>query len=752
MTYGGPKPCIHGSDAHRNETVGTPDHNRYCWIKGDLAFESLRQATLEPERRVWIGSHAPNYSARPLTVVEVSTVDAPWQRTDKIPLNEGLVTVIGPRGSGKTALVDMVAAAASAVPRPDRSSFLARAHEPTDLLGQARVRLRWSDGTVDEASLGATDLRASSYSPTVRYLSQHFVDRLCSSAGLGTELRNEIERVVFDATDPAHRLETNSFRELADVHLSPVHLRREALEGVIAQTSQKVIDAQQLHARLPQLEADAIQTQEQIERDQKQQAGLVPKGHEDRAERLAQLEQLHAAREAEIQHLRFRAQKLNDLMAEVRHIENTSEPARWRDMMDRYKAAELSSARWQEFAMEFRGEVEEICKRAILETEAAIRRKSQGDSQHSSTASETPEVEWSLSAIGARRDQLKKEVGTDAAKTRHYAQIGQAIRLGTVKLTRIRENILRAKGAKTQRLQLIESRRQTYEAIFQTLVEEENVLKKLYLPLRSRLSAGGAALSKLKFVVRRSVDLKSWVQKGEALLDLRKSSALRGVGSLESAATEILLTAWQTGDATTVARAMDGFRQKYRTALVQSIPTGAVGVERTKWEQRVAAWLFGTNHIGVGYGITYDGVNVEQLSPGTRGTVLLLLYLVIDSQDRRPLIVDQPEENLDPRSVYRELVPQFREACERRQVIVVTHNANLVVNTDSDQIIVANSTRTSPRGLPDISYTMGSLENPEIRAKVCETLEGGERAFLERERRYRLRWDVRSKSEDELVR
>jgi predicted ATPase len=66
-----------------------------------------------------------------------------------------------------------------------------------------------------------------------------------------------------------------------------------------------------------------------------------------------------------------------------------------------------------------------------------------------------------------------------------------------------------------------------------------------------------------------------------------------------------------------------------------------------------------------------------------------LLYLAIDKEDDRPLIIDQPEENLDPKSIFDELVPLFREVKSRRQIIIVTHNANLVVNTDADQVIVA---------------------------------------------------------------
>ncbi|MFX8817267.1 hypothetical protein ABTM85_20830, partial [Acinetobacter baumannii] len=82
----------------------------------------------------------------------------------------------------------------------------------------------------------------------------------------------------------------------------------------------------------------------------------------------------------------------------------------------------------------------------------------------------------------------------------------------------------------------------------------------------------------------------------------------------------------------------------------------------------VAAWLNSTDHISVRYGIQYDGVDIEQLSPGTRGIVLLLLYLAVDQSDDRPLIIDQPEENLDPKSIFVELVGRFVETRNRRQI------------------------------------------------------------------------------------
>jgi energy-coupling factor transporter ATP-binding protein EcfA2 len=178
---------------------------------------------------------------------------------------------------------------------------------------------------------------------------------------------------------------------------------------------------------------------------------------------------------------------------------------------------------------------------------------------------------------------------------------------------------------------------------------------------------------------------------------------------------------------------MDGFIQaadlgKVQSFLAQDVTLGAF-----------VEWLFSTDHIRVEYGIRYDGVELRHLSPGTRGIVLLILYLAIDEWDSRPLIADQPEENLDPQSVFDDLVDYFRRARRRRQVIIVTHNANLVINTDADQVIVASSQRVAEQTLPRFTYEAGPLEDHRIRDNVCRILEGGRRAFLKRERRYALR-------------
>jgi hypothetical protein len=89
--------------------------------------------------------------------------------------------------------------------------------------------------------------------------------------------------------------------------------------------------------------------------------------------------------------------------------------------------------------------------------------------------------------------------------------------------------------------------------------------------------------------------------------------------------------------------------------------------------------------------------------------------------------------------VFDELVSLFVNAKRKRQVVIVTHNANLVINTDADQIIIADAGSHPAGGLPPITYTTGGLEDAGIRKSVCDILEGGEVAFRERARRLRVR-------------
>ena len=127
--------------------------------------------------------------------------------------------------------------------------------------------------------------------------------------------------------------------------------------------------------------------------------------------------------------------------------------------------------------------------------------------------------------------------------------------------------------------------------------------------------------------------------------------------------------------------------------------------------------------------ISYNGKTLEKLSAGQKGTLYLLLQLATKAFSTL-LIFDQPEDDLDNEFISEELVDLFKELKKYRQIIIVTHNANLVVTADAEQVIVANNNDEN------ITYFSGSLENHTIIKNVCKILEGGKNAFEKRKRRY----------------
>lgn len=130
--------------------------------------------------------------------------------------------------------------------------------------------------------------------------------------------------------------------------------------------------------------------------------------------------------------------------------------------------------------------------------------------------------------------------------------------------------------------------------------------------------------------------------------------------------------------------------------------------------------------------VTSQNKNITKLSHGQQGSIYLRLKLAANLFSKT-IIYDQPEDDLDNDFIMSDLVSIFRKIKKYRQIIIVSHNANLVVNADSEQIIIAHNEESI------LKYVSGSLENPEINKQICKILEGGERAFLSREKKYGFR-------------
>ena len=122
--------------------------------------------------------------------------------------------------------------------------------------------------------------------------------------------------------------------------------------------------------------------------------------------------------------------------------------------------------------------------------------------------------------------------------------------------------------------------------------------------------------------------------------------------------------------------------------------------------------------------------SIEQSSPGQKNAALLAFIL---SYGDEPLLLDQPEDDLDNELIYDLIVRQLRETKSKRQVIVVTHNANIVVNGDAEMVLPLEV----GGGETHVRWA-GSVQVKEVREAICDILEGGQQAFEQRYKRIHL--------------
>jgi hypothetical protein len=740
--YNALKPCMHGCDAHENRKVGVPDGDRYSWVKGAIAFDTLRQACIDPRGRAYVGTEPPISAPSSQVIASVEISNAAWAATKKLSLNPGLVAIIGARGSGKTALADMIALGCDAIPNPPSpGSFLKRA---SNLLGDAVVTLTWQAGESSARDLNQSGEGDAEDYPRARYLSQQFVEELCDAQEVTDTLMKEVERVIYNAHPISERDGAIDFGELLEARVSRHRESREREEEALAELSDRIgteLEKKGLVSTLKKHIGDKTKLIKGYETDRRK---LLVRGTEKRVE---QLNALTAAAEKVRSYLRYFAgqeRAFLGLQDEVAALRTHGARETLRESQEKFKATQFKPDEWEAFLLDYMGEVDVTLTDKLAKVRGAIQswKGTAPKINTDATISYIPEnsdlEKLPLATLEAEIGRMEKLVSVDMDTAKKFGAISKRLTEEKTALTTLQEKLKDCEGAEERAKELAKEREATYQRIFDTVQSEQDVLADLYQPLMDRLQHAGSTLKKLSFTVTREVNLDAWAKAGEALFDLRQKSPFRGRGTLQQLASGSLMSAWQTEDSTKVTEAMSKFRAEHAEALLETsiVPKG--DPRYRNWLKQFAKWLYSTDHIQIRYSVDYDGVDIRKLSPGTRGIVLLLLYLALDEDDDRPLIIDQPEENLDPKSIYDELVGLFLEAKKKRQVIMVTHNANLVVNTDADQIIIAESQPHKPGELPPIRYTSGGLEEAAIRKIVCDILEGGERAFQERARRLRV--------------
>jgi len=721
------KPCIHGSDAHTVETLFKPDEDRFCWIKSDPSFHGLRQILWEPADRIHVGEQAPRPSDQSQQIRRITISNSSgWFSTGTLELNHALVAVIGEKGAGKTAVADLAAFAAGfPMDMNSQSSFITKGalHLPG-----TKVELEWGGGEVTEGIL--TNAPFSESKPRVRYLSQDFVERLCSADHEGTELQKAIEDVVFARLDELQKEGYSSFRELRKAREAASNIQKESLRGELATLHKEV---ERLQESIDQ-RASKLQAKSEAEKQAEELKKQLPEATQSVDKKVLEdleIQQALLKKVEEDVSARTRKRRTIETAVESFSAIKKSTNQEISSIQKQLRNAEVGESTVNALAPFWSPDVEDLLQKEIqkLDSEIAKLKGTEDD----------PDNTQSILAVKRKIQTLTEIVAKDEVGRKRFLDLQKQISERSTTAQRLEKEI---KNLDENVSATLEKRRQRqvelYLEVFKALSADEEGLKDLYAPMQAAIDQLGDEMQ-FSVSVGYQIDVKSWLAQSSRFFDGRRLGAEAKRTEIEKIVETKLGPAWKTGDPAQIEPA---FRELIDAVDPKTFPENFGTAKLTQVE--LYDWLFSVEHIELTYKIHYAGTQLEYLSPGTRGIALLVLYLLMDEDDTRPLLIDQPEGNLDNSSVYKQLVPYIRKAKKRRQIILITHNPNLVVATDAEQIVIATAERPSSQPYPCLRYDSGSLEHSMIgeefgiREAVCLLLEGGEEAFRAREKRYSL--------------
>lgn len=755
------------SDSHYLSSSGEKDRigNGFTWVKADVTFGGLLQALQEFDRRVFVGDEPPqNQRMREhpskyidrvyITKTSASKLYDTWFSVD-VPLNGGLVAIIGNKGSGKSALAEAMGLA-SATDKEDHFSFLAPSKfrdSRQRLADSFESRVFWRDGEVNSAIL--SDRVEPGAIPKVQHLPQRYLESLCTEIPRGekTQFDEELERIIYAHLPVDEQLGARTLDELITVKTAPLDTEIEGKRKKLTQINTSI--AQLEHDGQPEtnrakyeayrdtrrewLSLKANPPEEVLEPDASSpDFSAIREKLQELNTAIGHLERLKAALEASLSDVRRDQADLANFRSEIEAIERMhselyEENEEFLRRLDLYGKASsltvrtdlLDQAR-EKLAKQVAGDQKSLG--ASEEDKGGIRRALK------LTNDESEKLRSELSAPEEAREKYLKRFAEWKQEVRNL--LGERGTIDPKTLLGARNAFLGLRKIPDELSRLRDERLTISMKIHELLLKKAKLSADLYEPLQ-RFMDDQELPSEYELTI--GTDLVDQGFSGVFLdeyLNRNLAGSFCGVQESQNRLTD-LLNACDLNDSSSVEAFLKDIGRLLRQDVRHDPPTPthpAGQIRKGKTIKDLYAYVYGLDFLSPRYGLRFGGKPVYQLSPGEKGTLLLIFFLVAEV-DTRPLIVDQPEDNLDNNTVYRALVRCFQQAKEHRQVIMVTHNPNLAVVCDADQIIVASMAKS---GGNMITYDPGAIEHPKTARSVVDILEGTHPAFENRSIKYNL--------------
>lgn len=697
------------SDAYSLDKLGT----RFTWIRmEEPTLEGLRQAFLDfgsrilrdcDERLKSMPDGDPNRVQHGwLQRLHLGGTLGNSKDTLNLEFTPGLNVIIGGRGAGKSTVVSgirQVYGDVEGLPeglRKEAMAFQRRVWGRADLTCVHRLPVSGEEqAALWSQAQGKRTARGGHFTPTtfpVRVFAQkELFERVAGDADDVHASSRNLLKLVDDALDAAGTQPAAAF----DSTLTKG-------QNVLASRITERLQAEREIGQLDALRARAAELSRQVEH-------LDDPATQERRRRNEQINQEHRDLEAH-------AEGLRTAITELEKSTNALLPS------SLSSAAEGPSAGAPGGHYAELGRIRTALRTSVLEAVAKATR----DAESAKDARRSGE--WADRVRAARED--------DRAYQAELAALG----VDTAAYLGLREDLAQM----TRRIRVLEASAQELPALREreaSAAKELDVIHDNRRRLRQHFLGEIAQRSgTLRFELRQRGDWVGWERTVRTLLGLRSDGYIEEVRSLAR-------WLWDCAEETTSSR-----ERTWRTALIDNdyhAVSRELPLRSTWWTKlggldeavRIRLCTLLANDVvimrflreGGDPETAADWQEVTQGSPGQRSAAMLSFVF---HQGDEPLVLDQPEDDLDTTLISELIVAQLRGSRWRRQIIVVTHNANIPVLGDADRVIVLENTDGSIRVRASSRPHVGSIDVQEVRTDIQNVMEGGVSAFVMRERKY----------------
>jgi len=699
------KPCLWGSDAHTMETLFQPTLQRFTWIKSNPTFEGLTQVIFEPEQRVRIDENKPFEKTPYLVIDKMRFIDNSSNKLFSpswIYLNQNLNVIIGGKSSGKSLLLFHLAKSIDNQQVLDKTSLLSAGNYDEFMIDNPfDFEVVWKDDTTNKLSIESDEPQNQ-----ITFVPQLYINHLAEEKG-ENHLKELIESILIQNDEYKNSKSDIDLR----IHTAEAEIKL-LIENLIQYKNEyySLIRDKQSLGEPQKINAEIARITKEVDK-LRNTAGFTE------AENINYLKLIESDKHTD--------SKLADYGSAQKSVEEFSlylynlEP-RILEAIEKKHTEFQSDGIDSYFNSKLYDNIRLLIKNAFENT----------DSLSKEYLSKMSEKIKKLESKSSNHKQYLKPFQQKIKNQKLLESLNQRLKTEKGKLIQIDQKEKEIKRILERARQNKSDILKNYKMIFDAYKALEEILQ-----------------SNTYKNIDDELELQSTL-----IFDLEKFNNFTNLFDGRSRLNQVFTTTFNETNEFVFNKEthIGNINAMYDT--IKNIEKKGLRVKSGYSEKDLYERLL-ANYFSIYYRIIYKGDNILKMSPGKRGVVLLELILHI-SNATHPILIDQPEDNLDNRTIYDELKQFVIDKKLERQILIVTHNANLVVSTDSENIIVANQSGQQvgkDKKEFTFEYVSGALENTftnesedgilfkyGIREHVCDILEGGKEAFKKREQKYGL--------------